>query len=97
MLLAKSSETLPLSHSVDIRSDDEGDDVEEGYPELIWEEFLRKGQADWRRDPRHAHDSPKADLDGRSHLVVCASTGNEGHGDQVDAVLNRRNLSKNKR
>lgn len=95
VLLAQGGETLLLGEGVDVSANDKGDQVEEGNPELVREELLGKGQADGRGEPRDAHDSPEADLDGGANLVERTSAGNESHGDQVDAVLDRRNLSMN--
>lgn len=92
VLLAQGCETLLLGESVDVGTNDEGDQVEEGDPELVREELLGKGQADGRGEPGDAHDSPEADLDGSANLVECASAGNQSHGDQVDAVLDGCNL-----
>lgn len=92
VLLAQSCETLLLGEGVDVGTNDKGDQVEEGDPELVREELLGKGQADGRGEPGDAHDSPEADLDGGANLVECASAGNESHGDQVDAVLDGCNL-----
>lgn len=92
VLLAESCKALLLGNRVDVCADDEGHDVEEGDPELIREELLGESQADRGSDPRNTHHLPEANLDGGANLVVGASTGNESHGDQVDAVLNRSNL-----
>lgn len=92
VLLAQSCETLLLGEGVDVGTNDEGDQVEERNPELVREELLSKGQADGGSEPGDAHDSPEADLDGGANLVECSSAGNESHGDQVDAVLDRCNL-----
>lgn len=92
VLLAESCEALLLGDGVDVGTDDEGDEVEEGNPELVGEELLGKGQADGRGDPGNAHHLPEADLDGSANLVVSAGAGDEGHGDEVDAVLDGGNL-----
>lgn len=92
VLLAESCEALLLGDGVDVGTDDEGDEVEEGNPELVGEELLGKGQADGGGDPGDAHHLPEADLDGSANLVVSAGAGDEGHGDEVDAVLDGGNL-----
>jgi hypothetical protein len=92
VLLAQGCETLLLGEGVDVGTNDEGYQVEEGDPELVREELLGKGQADGGGEPGDAHDSPEADLDGGANLVEGSSAGNESHGDQVDAVLDRSNL-----
>jgi hypothetical protein len=91
VLLTESCEALLLGDSVDVGADDEANDVEEGDPELVREELLGKGQADGRGDPRNAHHLPEANLDSGADLVVCAGASNQGHGDQVDAVLDGSN------
>lgn len=93
VLLAEGCEALLLGNGVDVGTNDEGDDVEEGDPELVGKELLRKGKADGRGDPRNAHHLPEANLDGSANLVVGTGTGDEGHGDQVNAVLDRSDLS----
>ena len=92
VLLAQGGEALLLGDGVDVSADDEGHNVEEGHPELVGQELLGKGQADGRGDPGDAHHLPEADLDGGAHLVVCAGAGDEGHGHEVDAVLDRGDL-----
>lgn len=92
VLLAQGGETLLLGEGVDVGTNDERDQVEEGDPELVREELLSKGQADGGSEPGDTHDSPEADLDGGANLVECSSAGNESHGDQVDAVLDGCNL-----
>lgn len=92
VLLAQGREALLLGQGVDVGANDEGDQVEEGDPELVREELLGKGQADGGREPRDAHDSPEADLDGCADLVERSGAGNQGHGHQVDAVLDGCNL-----
>lgn len=92
VLLSEGGEALLLGDGVDVRADDEGDEVEEGHPELVGEELLRKGQADGRGDPGHAHDLPEADADCCPDLVIGAGAGDEGHGNEVDAVLDGSDL-----
>jgi hypothetical protein len=92
VLLAESCETLLLGDGVDVGADDEGHDVEEGNPELVREELLGKSQADRRGDPRDPHHLPEADLDGSTNLMVGASAGDEGHSNEIDAVLDRSDL-----
>ena len=92
VLLSKSCQTLLLGDRIDVGTDDEGHDVEEGNPELIGEEFLGKSQADRGGDPGDAHDLPEADLDGCTDLMISSGTSDQGHGDEVDAVLDGSNL-----
>ena len=77
---------------VDVGTDDETDNVEEGYPSRLGQELLGKGQRDGRDDPADLHDGPEAGLDGRLDLVESTGARDKGHGDEVDAVLDGRNL-----
>jgi hypothetical protein len=86
-------EPLLLGVRIDVCSNDECDNVEEWNPGLLWEELLGKREADGRGDPADLHDGPEAGLDGRSNLVEGARTGDDGHSNEVNAVLDRRNLS----
>lgn len=92
VLLAQGGEALFLGDGVDVGADDEGHEVEEGHPGLLGQELLGEGQADGRRDPAHAHHFPEAGPDGGLDLVEVLGTGDERHGDQVDAVLDGRDL-----
>lgn len=92
MLLSEGCEALLLGDGVDVGTDDEGHNVEEGNPELVGEELLGKGEADGGGDPRDAHDLPEANLDGGADLVVCSGTGDQCHGDEVHAILDGSNL-----
>lgn len=92
VLPAEGREPLLLGDGVDVSADDEGDEVEEGDPEVVGEELLRKGKADRRRDPADLHDPPEANPDSGLHLVECLRTSDQGHGNQVHTVLDRREL-----
>ena len=94
MLPPQGCKPLLLRVRVDICTDDESDDVEERHPGVLGEELLRKGEADGARDPRDLHDLPEADLDGGADLVVCPCAGDEGHGGQVDGVLDGGDLGR---
>lgn len=96
VLLAEGGEALLLGGGVDVRADDEADDVEEGDPEVVGQELLGKGEGEGRDDPRDLHDLPEADLDGGADLVEGAGAGDESHGDEVDAVLDGSDLGKRK-
>jgi hypothetical protein len=87
-------EPLLLGVRVDVCANDERDNVEERHPRLLWEELLGKREADGRRDPADLHDGPEAGLDCCSNLVEGARAGDDGHGDEVNAVLDRRDLSR---
>lgn len=92
MLPAEGREPLLLGDGVDVGADDEGDEVEEGDPEVVGEELLREGKADRRRDPADLHDPPESHADRSLHLVERLRTGDQSHGNQVHAVLDRREL-----
>lgn len=80
-----------------LTADDKGDKVEEWDPSLLGKELLGKRQTDWRSDPADLHDRPEASLDGGADLVESARTSNNCHEDEVNAVLNRRDLREHKR
>ena len=72
---------------VDICPNDKSDNVEERYPDVLWEELLRECQGDWGDDPADLHHRHEASLDGRAYLVESARAGNDGHGNEVNCVL----------
>lgn len=82
---------------VDVGADDETDDVEEGHPGGLGEELLGECQRDGGDDPADLHDRPEAGLDRGLDLVEGARTGDKGHGDEVDAVLDGRDLGRVRR
>lgn len=92
MLSPESSEPLLLGMRIDVCTDDESNDVEEGNPSGFREELLGKGERDGRDDPADLHDGPETSLDGRLDLVESSGACDDGHGDEVDAVLNRGDL-----
>jgi hypothetical protein len=77
---------------IDVCTDDESDDVEEWHPGALGQELLSKRQGDWGYDPADLHDWPEARLDCRLHLVEGAGARDEGHGGEVNAILNRCDL-----
>ena len=79
---------------VNIGSNEETNDVEEGHPGVLGEELLGEGQAQGRGDPADLHDGHESSLNGRANLVDGARTGNNSHGRQVDAVLDGGDLGK---
>ena len=83
---------LLLGVCVDVGSNYEADDVEEGYPGGLGQELLGERQRDGGDDPADLHDGHEAGLDGCADLVECAGAGNQSHGGQVDAVLDGRDL-----
>ena len=90
--LAESGKALLLRERVDIRPDDEGDEVEERHPGVLGQELLRKGEAQRRCDPADLCDGPKARFPGGMDLVDGLGAGDDGHRDQIHCVLDRRNL-----
>lgn len=90
--LAQSFETLLLGVGVDVGSDEETNDVEEGHPGVLREELLGKGQSQRGGDPADLHDGHEAGADGGADLVEGARTSNDRHGAQVDGVLDGGDL-----
>jgi hypothetical protein len=88
----ESLKPLLLGLRVDPRADDEGEDVEKGHPCVLGEELLGERQCQWRGDPADFHDGHEAGSDGRSDLVEGSGSGNDGHGGEVDAILDRSDL-----
>ena len=79
---------------VDVGSNEESNNVEEGHPGVLREELLSEGQAQGRGDPADLHNGHEASLNGSANLVDGARTGDNGHGGEVDAVLNGGDLGK---
>lgn len=94
VLPAQSGEALLLGNVVDIGTDEEGDEVEEGHPGGLGQELLGKGQAEGRREPADLHDLPEADTYSRLDLLPSLGAGDDGHGNKVYRVLNRGNLDR---
>jgi len=92
VLLPQCRQPLLLGVCVDVGTDHESDQVEEGNPDLLWEELLRKCQGDRRCGPGYLHDGHETCVDGRANLVEGACTSNDGHGGEVDGVLDGRDL-----
>lgn len=79
---------------VDVGSNEESNNVEEGHPGVLGEELLGEGQAQGRSDPADLHDGHEASLNGSANLVDVTRTGDNSHGGQVDAVLDGGDLGK---
>jgi len=92
VLLAQRRQALLLGNRVDVGADDERNKVEEGHPCVLGKELLGKGQAERRCNPADAHNFPETNLDSRPHVVEALSASNNGHGDEVDGILDRSNL-----
>jgi hypothetical protein len=84
VLSPERSKSLLLGVRVDVCADDESNNIEEWNPCLLWQEFLRKCKAEGRRDPADLHYWPEASLDSCSDLVEGASTGDDGHEDEIN-------------
>ena len=59
---------------------------------MFGQELLGKGQCAGRDDPAHFHDRHETGSDGRSDLVEGPGAGNDGHGGEVDCVLDGGDL-----
>lgn len=92
MLLPQRSQSLLLGGRVDVGSDQESDEVEERHPCLLGQELLSERERDGRGDPGDFHDGQEAGAHGGAYLVEGAGAGDDGHGGQVDGVLDWRDL-----
>lgn len=81
-----------LLFGVDVGANEESDEVKERDPGLLGEELLREGEAEGRRYPAHLHDWHEAGPPRGVDLVDVPGPGDNGHGNEVDAVLDGRNL-----
>lgn len=77
---------------IDIRADDKSDDVEKRHPGVLGQELLREREGEWGGDPADFHDGHEAGTDGGADLVEGTGAGDEGHGDEVDCILDGRDL-----
>lgn len=87
VLLSQGSETLLLGVGVDVGTNDEGNDVEEGHPCLLRQELLGKGQGQRRGAPADLHNRQQASANSSTDLVEGAGTGDDGHSGEIDGVL----------
>lgn len=92
VLLSQSSQTLLLGVSIDVSTNDEADDVEEGHPCLLGQELLCESQSQGRGAPADLHDGEEASTNGGADLVESTGASDDGHGGEVDGVLDRRDL-----
>ena len=90
--LAECREALLLCDGIDVGSDDECDDVEEGNPGMLRKELLRKGEGERGSDPADLHDRHETSFPGRMDLMNCLCASDNGHRDEVDTVLDGGNL-----
>ena len=80
-LSPKRSKSFLLSVSIDIRSNDECNDVEEWDPGFLRQKLLGEGQSNRRCNPADPHDRHKTGSDGSTNLMECACPGDDSHGD----------------
>lgn len=92
VLPPESLQPLFLGVSVDVGSNDETDDVEERHPSLLGQESLRKRQGDGRSDPRYLHNRHEAGAHSGADLVEGTRSSDDGHAEEVDGVLDGRDL-----
>ena len=92
-LALQSFKALLLRVRVDVCSDDEANDVEEGHPGVLGKELLRKGKRQRRHNPADLHNGKEASLDGRLDLVERTCASDNGHTGEVDGVLDGRDLA----
>lgn len=77
---------------VDVRPDHKCHKVEERHPGLFGQELLGECERDWGSDPRHLHHRHEACANGSADLVKGACARNDGHGSQVDSILDGGDL-----
>ena len=90
--LAEGLKALLLGVRVDVGSDNEPDNVEEGHPGVLGKELLGKGQRDGRGDPADLHDGHETGPHGCADLVEGARARDHRHTAQVHGILNGRDL-----
>lgn len=88
----QSLKPLLLCLGIDPGANDKGNDVEERHPGMLRQEFLGERQGQGRDDPADLHDGHEACSDGRSDLVEGPGAGDDGHGGEVDCILDRSDL-----
>lgn len=93
-LLGQGLDPLLLGVGVDVGANAKGQDVEEWHPGMFWKELLCKGQRQWRRDPADFHHGHEPGTHGGTDLMPGAGTGDDGHGCEVDGILDGSNLRK---
>ncbi len=86
-LLPQCIEPLLLSMCVNVGADHKGDDVEEGNPCLLRQEFLGKRQCQRRCNPADLHDGHETCPNRGSDLVKGSCTGDDSHRGKVHRVL----------
>lgn len=92
ILPPESLQSLLLGMCIDVSTNHEADEVEEWYPNLIRQECLGKGKRKWRCDPGDFHDGHETCTHSSADLMESACACDDGHGGQVDYVLDRGDL-----
>jgi len=80
VLLSQGSQALLLGVCIDVCTNHESNNVEEGYPGLLGEELLGKGEGQRRSAPADFHDGQQTGTDGSADLVESTSACDDGHG-----------------
>ena len=78
-LSPQSGQPLLLSMRINVGTNYERDDIEEGDPSVLGQELLGKRQSQWRRNPADFHDRHEAGPDGSSDLVEGPRASNDSH------------------
>ena len=94
VLPPQSSKALLLGVRVYICTDYEANDVKERHPGVLGQELLSEGQGNGRHDPADLHAWHEASLDGGAYLVEGAGACNDGHGHEIDGVLDGGDLQR---
>lgn len=91
--LSQGRKALLLRHGVEVCPGSESNDIKERDPGMLGKELLRKCKGQGGDDPADLHDRHETSLPGCMDLVECSRASDDGHGDQVHAVLDGSNLS----
>jgi len=78
---------------IDVRPNDKSDQIKKRHPNLMRQEGLRERQRNRRGHPRDFHDRHEARAHGGADLVEGARARDQGHGGEVDEVLDGGDLS----
>jgi hypothetical protein len=80
VLLSQGGQTLLLGVRIDVCTNDKGNDVKEGYPGLLGQELLGKGESQRRSTPADFHDGEETGANGGADLVESTGACDDGHG-----------------
>ena len=75
----QSSQPLLLGVGINVCTDHERDEIEEGNPSVLGQELLGKRQSQWRRNPADLHDRHEAGPDSSSDLVEGPRASDDSH------------------